>query len=51
MEGPADVEEVSLQKRHRSRNFTKYEKEVFYTVFSQYASIINDKATSTDTIR
>ncbi|XP_042872834.1 uncharacterized protein LOC122253631 [Penaeus japonicus] len=51
MEGPVDVEEVNLQKRHRSRNFTKYEKEVFYTVFSQYASIINDKATSTDTIR
>ncbi|KAG7168946.1 uncharacterized protein LOC121866429 [Homarus americanus] len=43
--------EMNMQKRHRSRNFTKYEKEVFYSVFSQYAATINDKRSSVDTIR
>lgn len=39
------------QKRHRSRNFTKHEKEVFYLVFGKYAATINDKRSSVDNIR
>ncbi|KAK7077193.1 hypothetical protein SK128_002672 [Halocaridina rubra] len=46
-----ETEEESSQKRYRSRNFTKYEKEVFYSVFSQYVGIIGDKNSSAYTIR
>ncbi|XP_066975110.1 myb/SANT-like DNA-binding domain-containing protein 3 [Macrobrachium rosenbergii] len=46
-----ETEEENLQKRYRSRNFTKYEKDVFYSVFNQYVSIIGDKNSSAHTIR
>ncbi|KAK8723692.1 hypothetical protein OTU49_011494 [Cherax quadricarinatus] len=42
---------VGLQKRSRSRNFTKYEKEVFYAVFGHYAAVINNKLSTVDTVR
>ncbi|KAK3863281.1 hypothetical protein Pcinc_018953 [Petrolisthes cinctipes] len=38
-------------KRQRSRNFTKYEKEVFYSLFREYEGIINNKAYSPESIR
>ncbi|MPD01305.1 hypothetical protein E2C01_096825 [Portunus trituberculatus] len=46
-----ESEGVERQKRHRSRNFTKQEKEVFYSVFSRYATTINDKRSTVDSIR
>ncbi|XP_064087391.1 uncharacterized protein LOC135202054 isoform X2 [Macrobrachium nipponense] len=46
-----ETEEENLQKRYRSRNFTKYEKDVFYSVFNQYVGIIGDKNSSALTIR
>ncbi|XP_045622354.1 uncharacterized protein [Procambarus clarkii] len=48
---PGEDREGGLRKRHRSRNFTKYEKEVFYSVFGHYAALINDKGASVDTVR
>ena len=39
------------KKRQRSRNFTKHEKEVFYSVFVKYAGTINDKRSTGDNIR